>query len=154
MPLYTYDNAAYIFYIIFDIPLAYNLYLLIFDTGVKRHIVGGGNSRLFSVHPPLLIVRYRCRRQFRVGTTADCCGFVWKAEFCFWNKAMTIRSQPLNIEIFNKVLDYQPQRGSSRHQSHVCPAGIQLPGHRSWDYQSNADSPVWSCAQQQAQHYL
>ena len=27
---------------------------------VKRHIVGGGNSRLFSVHPPLLIVRYQC----------------------------------------------------------------------------------------------
>ena len=28
--------------------------------GVKRHIVGGGNSRLVSVHPPLLIVRYQC----------------------------------------------------------------------------------------------
>ena len=43
---------------------------------VKRHIVGGGNGRLFPVYPPLLIVRYRCRRQFRVGTTADYRGFV------------------------------------------------------------------------------
>lgn len=27
---------------------------------VKRHIVGGGNRRLFSIYPSLLIVRYQC----------------------------------------------------------------------------------------------
>lgn len=34
--------------------------VLMVAVAVKRHIVGGGNSRLFSVHPPLLIMRYQC----------------------------------------------------------------------------------------------
>lgn len=30
------------------------------ECNVKRHIVGDGNCRLFSVYPSLLIVWYRC----------------------------------------------------------------------------------------------